>query len=105
MLAWVRTALSMVGFGFGTVAFFRSLRQAHPGEATRRLHDTAITFGLILLVLGVVALALAGASHWRSFRALQRGAPPGAGQWPLSLTLALLVAVLGVVSLALLLSN
>jgi putative membrane protein len=32
MLAWVRTALSMVSLGFGIVAFFRSLRLAHPGR-------------------------------------------------------------------------
>jgi putative membrane protein len=105
MLSWVRTALSMVGFGFGTVAFFRSLREHHPEEATRRLHETAIAFGLALLVLGLVALALAGVFHWRSLRALRRGTLLDAGQWPLSLTLALVLAVLGVVGLGLLLST
>jgi uncharacterized membrane protein YidH (DUF202 family) len=104
MLAWVRTALSMVGFGFGMVAFFRTLQQVNPREATQRLHELAIAFGLALLVLGVVTLALAGASHWRSLRALQRGASPGVGKWPLSLALGLLVAILGVVGLALLFS-
>jgi len=103
-LAWIRTALSMVGFGFGTVAFFRSLREHHPEESTRRLHQMAIAFGLALLVLGLVALALAGASHWRSLQSLQRGTPLDAGRWPLSLALALLLAVLGLVGLTLLLS-
>jgi uncharacterized membrane protein YidH (DUF202 family) len=102
MLAWVRTTLSMIGFGFGTVAFFRSLRQAHPDEETRRLHDAAIAFGLVLLVVGVVALAVAGVSHWRSLRALRRGATPDLGPWPLSLVLTLLLVILGVVALGLL---
>jgi putative membrane protein len=31
-LAWVRTALTMASFGFGMVAFFRSLREAAPGR-------------------------------------------------------------------------
>jgi uncharacterized membrane protein YidH (DUF202 family) len=75
-----------------------------PREATQRLHELAIAFGLALLVLGVVTLALAGASHWQSVRALQRGASPGVGKWPLSLALGLLVAILGVVGLALLFS-
>jgi putative membrane protein len=65
MLAWVRTALSMVSLGFGIVAFFRSLRLAHPGEETRRLHLSAIGFGLSLIVLGLIAMAAAGTAHQR----------------------------------------
>jgi putative membrane protein len=104
-LAWVRTALSMVGFGFGTVAFFRTLQEHYPGDRTRWLHGTAISFGFALLFLGLFALALAAASHWRSFRALKRGLLPEMGQWPLSLTLALILAILGLVGLGLLLTS
>jgi uncharacterized membrane protein YidH (DUF202 family) len=31
-LAWVRTTLTMASFGFGMVAFFRSLRETSPGK-------------------------------------------------------------------------
>jgi uncharacterized membrane protein YidH (DUF202 family) len=31
-LAWIRTALTMASFGFGMVAFFRSLREAARGR-------------------------------------------------------------------------
>jgi len=104
MLAWVSTTLSMVSFGFGIVAFFRSLRVANPGEETRRLHVAAIGFGLGLIVLGLVAMAFAGASHRRSLRRLRRDELPGLPEWPLSLTLVLLLEVLGLVGMGALLT-
>jgi putative membrane protein len=104
MLAWVRTALSMVSLGFGIVAFFRSLRLAHPGEETRRLHLSAIGFGLSLIVLGLIAMALAGTAHQRDLQRLGRGELPRLRRWPLSLTLTLLLGLLGLVGLGALLT-
>src|SRR5271166_6347108 len=63
-LAWIRTTLTMASFGFGMVAFFRSLREASPADETIRLHQGAVRFGLALIVLGLVATVLAGLSHW-----------------------------------------
>jgi putative membrane protein len=103
-LAWVRTALSMVSLGFGIAAFFRSLRLAHPGEETRRLHLSAIGFGLSLIVLGLIALALAGTAHHRDLQRLGRGEPPRLRKWPLSLTLTLLLGLLGLAGLGALLT-
>jgi putative membrane protein len=37
-LAWIRTTLTMASFGFGMVAFFRTLRERSPGLA-RMFHD------------------------------------------------------------------
>jgi len=102
LLAWIRTTLSLVGFGFGMVAFFRALRLAHPGEQTERLHLTAIGFGIALLVLGLVAMALAGLSHRIDLRRLRRGGTPALRQWWLSLAVVLfltLFAVSGLVAL------
>jgi inner membrane protein YidH len=104
MLAWVRTALSMVSLGFGIVAFFRSLRLAQPGEETRRLHLSAIGFGLSLIVLGLIAMALAGTAHQRDLQRLIRGELPRLRRWPHSLTLTLLLGLLGLVGLGALLT-
>jgi putative membrane protein len=93
-LAWIRTTLTMASFGFGMVAFFRSLRHESPGAETRRLHEGAIRFGLALIVLGIVATLLAGITHWLTLRRLRRGELPIVRQWPLSITVAMLVAVL-----------
>jgi hypothetical protein len=36
----------MASFGFGMVAFFRSLRQMSPSEKTARMHHDALVFGV-----------------------------------------------------------
>jgi putative membrane protein len=99
MLAWVRTTLSMAGFGFGMVAFFRTLRQEAPSAESVRLHLAAIRFGTALLILSIVATILAGVSHWFSLRRLRHGDPPVLRQWPLSITVAVSFAVLGLIAL------
>jgi putative membrane protein len=93
-LAWVRTTLTMASFGFGMVAFFRSLRQANPTPEMVRLHQGAIFFGTALIVLGTLATLLAALSQWRSLRKLRRGETPRISPWPLSLTVSLMVSVL-----------
>jgi putative membrane protein len=93
-LAWIRTTLTMASFGFGMVAFFRSLREAAPGEETVRMHEGAVRFGLALIVLGLVATVLSGLSHWFTLRRLRRGEGPVLRQWPLSITVGMLFAVL-----------
>jgi putative membrane protein len=98
-LAWVRTTLTMASFGFGMVAFFRSLEQRSPGGEAARLHRGAIHFGVALVVTGIVAMACASLSHWLTLRRLRRGEAPVLSQWPLSITVALLLTVIGLVGL------
>jgi len=89
----------MATFGFGTVAFFRSLRERSPTPEAVHLHESAIRFGVSLIVLGIVATLLAGASHWFVLRRLRRDAPVVLTPWPLSITVAMLLAVIGLVAL------
>jgi uncharacterized membrane protein YidH (DUF202 family) len=98
-LAWIRTALTMATFGFGTVAFFRSLREASPTPEFVQLHTSAIRFGVGLIVLGVAATVLSGIGHWVALRRLRRGEAPVLSRWPLSLTLAMVLAVVGLAAL------
>jgi len=93
-LAWIRTALTMASFGFGMVAFFRSLRHDSPGVESLRLHLGAICIGVALIVLGMVSTVMAGVSHWFTLRRLIRGESPVLRQWPLSITVAMLLAVI-----------
>ncbi|HQR41945.1 MAG TPA: DUF202 domain-containing protein, partial [Gemmatales bacterium] len=93
-LAWVRTTLTMTSFGFGMVAFFRTLQHETPTEETIRLHTGAVRFGVGLIVLGLVATVLAGLSHWFTLRRLNRGEEPVMTQWPLSITVAMFMAIL-----------
>ena len=98
-LAWIRTALTMATFGFGTVGFFRSLREASPTPESAQLHATAIRFGVGLIVLGIAATVLSGIGHWVALMRLRRGETPVLSRWPLSLTVAMLLAVVGLASL------
>ena len=98
-LAWIRTTLTMASFGFGMVAFFRSLQQGSPGVETARLHQGAIHFGVALIVIGLSAMMCAGLSHWFTLRRLQRGEAPVLSHWSLSITVAMLFSVIGLVGL------
>jgi putative membrane protein len=98
-LAWIRTTLTMASFGFGMVAFFRSLREQAPSEESARLHEGAIRMGTALVVLAIIAMVLAGASHWFALRKLRRQEAPVVTQWPLSITVALLFAIIGLAGL------
>lgn len=97
-LAWIRTTLTMATFGFGTVGFFRALREKSPRPEAIQLHEGAIRFGFALVFLGIAATVLAGISHWRTLRRLSRNETPVLTQWPLSITVAMLLAIAGLAS-------
>lgn len=94
-LAWIRTTLTMASFGFGMVAFFRSIRQANQSAETIRLHQAVINFGVALILVGIAATIVAALSHWFSLRRLRRGETLVMPKWPLSIAFAMLLAVAG----------
>jgi len=104
-LAWIRTTLTMSTFGFGTVGFFRSLREKSPVPEVVQLHEAAIRFGFALVFLGIAATVLAGISHWATLQRLGRNGTPVLTQWPLSITFAMLLAIAGLVSVGSLLAR
>ncbi len=98
-LAWVRTTLAMASFGFGMVAFFRTIQEKSPSAESIRLHQGAIRMGTALLLLGIGGAVLAGLTHWFALRELRRSESPGLSQWPLSVAVAMLIAIIGLVGL------
>jgi putative membrane protein len=99
MLAWIGTTLGMASFGFGMVAFFRTLEEKASSPATIRMHHGAIRMGTALLLLGIASTVLAGISHWFTLRRLRRGEPLVLSHWPLSITVAMLSTVIGLAGL------
>jgi uncharacterized membrane protein YidH (DUF202 family) len=67
-LAWIRTTLTMANFGFGMVAFFRTIEERSPNPESLRLHQGAIRMRTALILLGIVATVLACLSHWSTLR-------------------------------------
>ena len=98
-LAWVRTTLTMASFGFGMVAFFRSLREQSSSEENIRLHHGAIRMGVALILLAIFSMVFASLSHWFTLRRLRLGQTPVLSRWPMSITVAMLSAVIGLVGL------
>jgi putative membrane protein len=94
-MAWVRTALSMISFGFTMVKFFEYLeaeRQLTVGWFGRSWAPA--TLGLTLITIGTGALVVAVLQHRQALKGLRaEGLEPG---WSLALTVGTLVAVLGV---------
>lgn len=99
-LAWVRTSLTLATFGFGTVGFFRSIREHSPDAEALQLQRDAVRFGVTLVVLGIVSMVLSTVSHWRALRQLRQGQPPQLTQWPLTIFLSIAVAIAGLVGLS-----
>jgi putative membrane protein len=57
LMAWVRTAVSMIGFGFTIVQFFARLREKEGAEVGPILAH-ARAFGLSLIGAGIVTLVI-----------------------------------------------
>ena len=54
MMAYMRTAVSLIGFGFAIVQFFQKFHEM-PGGASARFPDAAWYLGLALIFCGVMA--------------------------------------------------
>jgi inner membrane protein YidH len=70
MLAWVRTSTSLITFGFGIQQFFRTTRGPdNPDLIGPR------TFGLTMIIIGLLALILAALQHRSAIEALKLSYP------------------------------
>jgi putative membrane protein len=58
MMAWARTSIALIGFGFTIVKFFEGLNAMEGMEAARR-PNAARYLGLLLIGSGTIALVLA----------------------------------------------
>jgi putative membrane protein len=57
LMAYMRTAVSLIGFGFAIVQFFERFHNM-PGAAPARYPDAAWYLGLTLIFCGVVAMVI-----------------------------------------------
>jgi len=89
-LAWIRTTLTMASFGFGMVAFFRAIEEQHPGDQSSRLHIGAICMGIVLILVGIIAMTLAGFPNADVQAEVQRYIPGGRFGRPEELAAAIL---------------
>jgi putative membrane protein len=70
LMAWIRTAASLISFGFTIYKFFQYLRDSKAPAVSESLIGPR-RFALIMISIGVVALALATLEHRRSMNSLR----------------------------------
>jgi putative membrane protein len=72
LMAWARTAVSLIGFGFTIVQFFDRLGTL-PGAAPARFPDAPRYLGLLLILCGILGLAVSLRQYRRIALYLQSG--------------------------------
>jgi putative membrane protein len=100
MLSWIRTATSLISFGFGVHQVFRVI----PGSEAETLRASAgYHFGSAMVVAGLLTLVLAALGNRAEIAALARDYPVALGYPPpprsYARVLGALIGVLGIAAL------
>jgi putative membrane protein len=97
LLAWVRTGLAMMGFGFVVARFGLFLHEiASLRNAPSPRVGTSLAVGVTLITLGVLVNASAAVRHYRTLRRLDRAEPLRFSPFSLGVVVALFLGLLGV---------
>jgi putative membrane protein len=107
LLAWVRTGLAMMGFGFVVARFGLFLHEvaAARGGAAPPPPGPSLWIGTTLVALGAAVNLLAAVRHVRLLRQLGGGGAYRPAAWSLAVAVTLTLAALGLVMAAHLLSG
>src|SRR4051794_17342325 len=75
LLAWIRTGLAMMGFGFVVARFGLFLRELQASQQSVLVRSThgSLWFGTALVLMGVIVNLSAALQHMRLVRRLQEG--------------------------------
>ena len=103
-LAWLRTSISLIGFGFAIARFGLFLQEFQSNEGTSEVSAAnSQLLGLGLVVSGVAVIILAGWRYTQVFHQIERGSYQP-DRWTIWI-LAGLVTLLGLLSIPLLLGQ
>ena len=91
LMAWVRTALSMIGFGFTIYKFLQVVQEQSTLPVFRPQAPRNI--GLMLVGIGTFAVIIACVQHWQYITKLRPDKPYK--PWDLAFIVACLIALLG----------
>jgi putative membrane protein len=93
LMAWTRTSLSLISFGFTIYKFLESIQQK-PLASEVLWRDSPRNVALTLIGIGIFALSLACLQHWVYSRNLELARPYK--RLDLSLLIAILIGLLGI---------
>ena len=102
LLAWVRTGLAMMGFGFVVARFGLFLRElaAVPHVSPQQRSGLSFWVGTTLVIFGVAVNVAAAVRHWNTVRRLERGEALRFSPWSLGMAVAFLLGLLGLMMAA-----
>jgi len=100
LLAWIRTGLAMMGFGFVVARFGLFLRELAAAQGVVPPHRVGLSLwiGTTLVLMGVVVNAFAAIRHWQTVRRLERNQPLRFRPLSMGIIVALFLAVLGLLT-------
>lgn len=90
--AWVRTALSMIAFGFTLYKFLQAIQAQSPTPVLRP--NAPRNVGLALVGIGTFAVIVACVQHWNYMKRLHPDQPYR--PWDLASIVAILIGLLGI---------
>ena len=106
LLAWIRTGLALMGFGFVVARFglfLQQIQSIQPSSAAQS-YGLSLWFGTALIAAGVVVNVFAGWHHARLVRKLDRGDTAHSYPSAVAVTIALFLALVGLVMVVYLIS-
>jgi uncharacterized protein (DUF302 family)/uncharacterized membrane protein YidH (DUF202 family) len=97
LLAWIRTGLALMGFGFVVARFGLFLQQLQLMQHTpiEQSYGLSLWFGTALIAVGVIVNVFAGRQHLRLVRELDRGAASHSHSSTLAVLIAFVLALVG----------
>jgi uncharacterized protein (DUF302 family)/uncharacterized membrane protein YidH (DUF202 family) len=97
VLAWIRTGLALMGFGFVVARFglFLQELQAAQNAPSAQAYGLSLWFGTALIAVGVLVNLFAGWQHARLVRLLDRGGPVRSRPAGAAVTIAVFLALVG----------
>jgi putative membrane protein len=100
LLAWIRTGLALMGFGFVVARFglfLREMEAAHEIPTTSTAHRGAsLWLGTALVLLGVVVNLLVSAENVRLLRHVRGESIYGVRSWLMGVVMGVVLAILGI---------
>ncbi len=102
LLAWTRTGLAMMGFGFVVARFglflqeIRVVQNHSQNHLQQGTYGLSLWFGTALIGVGVIVNLLAGWQHLRLVRELDRGETSHSHLTAQAAAIAFLLAVVGI---------